>query len=577
VRVLLLATAYNGLTQRVHRELVIKNHQVSIELSSQSDHMIESVETFEPDLIICPFLKHRIPDAIWQQLACLVLHPGVAGDRGPSSLDWAVTDQCDIWGATLLQANAKFDAGAIWDSAEFIMRQATKAGLYRREITQLATRMIVNAVNLYARGKAMDVMEPIANNMLVGAEQDRWRPLMKQSHRQIDWHNDSGETILTKINAADSFPGVKDEINGRAVYLFGAQFEKLNTGNLRPGEIIGHKDEAICRACKDGGIWIQKLKLAPSKNKGYYKLPAMRLLSSDKKFVRNLPVLSSDVQRDIRVEVKEQVAYLYFDFYNGAFNTEQCQQLLNQFRITASDPDVKVVALMGGEDFWSNGIHLNCIEHAKDPALESWRNINAINDLVEALISCDSVLTIAALRNNAGAGGAILPLACDYVIAREGVVLNPHYRLMGLTGSEYWTFLLPKRVGKRKAKSLTTACLPLLADEALEINMVDAVFAENWYQYQQQLSKYCRTLAASGDYDTLIEARKKLRAKEESKQPLASYRYQELKQMKAIFDDPDSDYHKLRHNFVHKISCGKTPVRLINTQDKIKEKRMSAG
>jgi putative two-component system hydrogenase maturation factor HypX/HoxX len=29
---------------------------------------------------------------------------------------------------------------------------------------------------------------------------------------------------------------------------------------------------------------------------------------------------------------------------------------------------------------------------------------------------------------------------------RAGAVLNPHYRLMGLHGSEYWTYTLPRRV-----------------------------------------------------------------------------------------------------------------------------------
>jgi hypothetical protein len=35
---------------------------------------------------------------------------------------------------------------------------------------------------------------------------------------------------------------------------------------------------------------------------------------------------------------------------------------------------------------------------------------------------------IAGLRGNAGAGGAMLALAADRVYARQGVVLNPHYK-----------------------------------------------------------------------------------------------------------------------------------------------------
>ena len=60
----------------------------------------------------------------------------------------------------------------------------------------------------------------------------------------------------------------------------------------------------------------------------------------------------------------------------------------------------------------------------------------------------DTHLTVAALQGNAAAGGVFLALAADRVLARSGIVLNPHYRNMGnLYGSEYWTYLLPRRVG----------------------------------------------------------------------------------------------------------------------------------
>ena len=55
---------------------------------------------------------------------------------------------------------------------------------------------------------------------------------------------------------------------------------------------------------------------------------------------------------------------------------------------------------------------------------------------------------ISALRGDAAAGGVPLALAADYVVGREDIVLNPYYQHMGgLYGSEYWTYLLPRRIG----------------------------------------------------------------------------------------------------------------------------------
>ena len=127
----------------------------------------------------------------------------------------------------------------------------------------------------------------------------------------------------------------------------------------------------------------------------------------------------------------------------------------------------RVIVLMGGADFWCNGMHLHCIEAADSPADASWANINRIDDLASDILRTDTHLTIAALQGNAAAGGVFLALAADRVLARSGIVLNPHYRNMGnLYGSEYWTYLLPRRVGAEQARDLMARRLPLGMPEA---------------------------------------------------------------------------------------------------------------
>ena len=146
--------------------------------------------------------------------------------------------------------------------------------------------------------------------------------------------------------------------------------------------------------------------------------------------------------------------------------TAQCEALLAAYRHARSRP-TRVIVLMGGPDFWSNGIHLNLIEASAHPAEESWRNINAIDDLVREIIVTDAQITIAAMQGNAGAGGAFLALAADRVFARDGVILNPHYKGMGnLYGSEYWTYLLPRRVDAETARGITQGRLPMSARQA---------------------------------------------------------------------------------------------------------------
>ena len=154
---------------------------------------------------------------------------------------------------------------------------------------------------------------------------------------------------------------------------------------------------------------------------------------------------------------------------------------------------------MGGADFWCNGMHLHCIEAADSAADASWENINRIDDLACDILQTDTHLTIAALQGNAAAGGVFLALAADHTLARSGIVLNPHYRNMGnLYGSEYWTYLLPRRVGEAQAHALMQRRLPLGMPEAQAIGLIDEHAGPEPASFRALLDARAAKLAAPG-------------------------------------------------------------------------------
>lgn len=548
MKVLILSTAFSGLTQRVVRELICLGHEVDSHYGMDAPQLRRQIAAFRPDIIICPFLTRRIPDDIWQNYTCLIVHPGIEGDRGPSSLDWCISEGTPQWGVTLLQADAEMDAGDIWGTATFPMRTCSKISVYKREVTTAAVKLIKQALH--------DCADPTFAPRPLDYDQahviGRCRDAMRQVDRYIDWQRDSTEAVLNKINAADSSPGVKDSLGEHEVFLYGAREAQGLHGTS--GEIIAVQCGAICRATRDGAVWIRQLKCVSHEHLAPIKLPAAyvcrELLPASEWAALALPGEHSG-HEDIRVRRRGDVAYVYFDFYNGAANTQQCIDLKNQL-IALKRSDAKVIVLMGGEDFWCNGIHLNCIEGSPDPALESWKNINAINDVVLEIIDSPNQMMVAALRNNAGAGGAIMALACDKVIARSGTVHNPHYRSMGLYGSEYWTYLLPRRVGADQAARITHDCEPMLAVEALQLGFADMMFPEDWEAFHDRLYDYCLALSQRSDLGDLLYDKRQLRARDERQKPLSSYRKNELSHMRKAFYNPTSDYHRARRQFVLK-------------------------
>jgi len=557
MRILFLAHAFNSLTQRLWVELTAAGHDVSVEFDINDRVTQEAVARWKPELVVAPFLKRRIPDSVWRRHRCIVIHPGIRGDRGASALDWAIVGGETDWGVTALEANAEMDAGDVWAEVGFPMRDATKSSLYRNEVTEAAVAALQTTLARLASGGMPE--PPVAGEPGV---RGRLRPPMRQPDRAIDWRRDDTATVLRRIRAADGAPGVRDEILGEQVFLFDAHPEGGISGE--PGAIVAQRDGAICRATVDGAVWITHLKRADGEEP-QFKLPAARILGAKLAGVPDAPLAAETVVeyptwRPIRYEESGSVGWLHFPFYNGAMGTTQCEALRQAFRHAKSRP-TRVIVLAGGPDFWSNGIHLNLIEAADHPAEESWRNINAMDDLVREIIATDRQLTIAAMQGNAGAGGVFLALAADRVCARDGVVLNPHYKGMGnLYGSEYWTYLLPRRVAPEQVRAITQNRLPVGARQAAAMGLIDGHFGASPAAFRAEVGVRARALAGDPAFGRMLAEKNARRQADEALRPLDDYRAEELERMKQNFFGFDPSYHVARYHFVCKVPRSRTPL-----------------
>jgi putative two-component system protein, hydrogenase maturation factor HypX/HoxX len=553
-RILFLVSAHNSLSQRALIALTELGHRVEVAVVDDAEEMDVAVGQHSPDLIVCPMLKRMIPKSIWATRRCLVVHPGPVGDRGPSSLDWAIETGAREWGVTVLEANGDFDAGDVWATRSFPVRDTDKGSIYRHEVRRAAIEALVDAVE-----SAFDT--PAPDTPVVGQA----RPLMKQEVRAIDWSSDYTDTVIRKIRAAEGHPGVLDEIEGVAFHLFGVHRERGLRG--APGKIIAQRHGAICRATVDGAVWITHLRRSGPKEE-HFKLPATRALELGGRPLAVREVAAplhkwpgaKDTYRDIWYEENAGVGYLHFDFYNGAMSTEQCRRLRAAYLYARSRRRTKVIVLMGGTDFFSNGIHLNVIEAADDPAMESWRNLHAINDVVREIVETDSHLVISALGGDAAAGGVPFALAADLVYAREDVVLNPYYRHMGgLYGSEYWTYLLPRRVGAGMTAQLTgPPFTPLGTTEAVEIGLLDAAFGTTVAGFRARTRAVAHRLAADPRLRQRLETKRRHRARDEQVKPLWAYRAAEMSRAQECFFGPDPSYHEARRRFTRKLGAARS-------------------
>jgi putative two-component system hydrogenase maturation factor HypX/HoxX len=557
LRILFLVTAHNSLSQRAYIAVTELGHRVDVAVVASGAEMEAAVALHDPELIVCPILKTIIPESIWARHRCLIVHPGPKGDRGPSSLDWAIELAMGEWGVTVLEASGDVDGGDVWATRTFRTRDVGKSSLYRHEVRREAVDGILEAL---AKLEAGSPAQPLRSGDpdVTG----RPRPLIRQAERAIDWASDGTATVVRRIHAAEGHPGVLDTLDGVEFHLFGAHPERGLRG--RPGEIIAQRHGAICRATADGAVWITHLKRRADGDREFFKLPATRALAlagrtldvPELPVAVHAPIPAGQTWRDISYEERRGVGYLHFDFYNGAMSTEQCRRLRDAYRDARDRRAVQVLVLMGGSDFWSNGIHLNVIEAAPDPAEESWHNLHAIDDVVREIVETDSHLVISALSGDAAAGGVPLALAADHVVARTDVVLNPYYRHMGgLYGSEYWTYLLPRRVGPEQAERLTGTFEPVGTRRATEIGLIDEAFGDSLESFRDQLSGLAQRLARHPELEHWLEEKRRRRARDEAVKPLSVYRTEELARSHECFFGPDRSYHEARRRFVYKLGA----------------------
>jgi len=245
---------------------------------------------------------------------------------------------------------------------------------------------------------------------------------------------------------------------------------------------------------------------------------------------------------------KNRVGHLYFPVYNGAMDLQHCNKLLQIFQEKAlADKETKVIILWGGEEFFSNGIDLNAIHLRYNPTILAYKNLKAINKLVKTILLTKEKLVIAAIRGSAAAGGVMLALAADLRYGRTGVVLNPSYVNMGLSGSEYWSVLLPALVGVGHTQRLIYEATPISATEGKELGLIHDLFPLDCKEFEEAVTLRAEYLATHN-----IEAR--LATKEVLNHSLLAQSEEqvklELQKMKDCCNE--NEFQNSRTNFVEK-------------------------
>jgi putative two-component system protein, hydrogenase maturation factor HypX/HoxX len=107
-------------------------------------------------------------------------------------------------------------------------------------------------------------------------------------------------------------------------------------------------------------------------------------------------------------------------------------------------------------------------------------------------------------------------------------------------------------VGQKRALELTLSCLPMGTRAAREMGFLDDAFDEDAGAFVAELRERARRLAKDPEFRLMLRQKHERRLDDEQVKPLASYRAEELAQMRVNFFGPDPAYHEARRRFVFK-------------------------
>ena len=168
-------------------------------------------------------------------------------------------------------------------------------------------------------------------------------------------------------------------------------------------------------------------------------------------------------------------------------------ELKDELRVAAGDETVRVVLVTGaGKDFCS-GADLASLQRVSEAGVEeSMASARVMGELFVEMRRYAHPI-IASVRGRALAGGCGLATACDIILAAESAQFGYPEVNIGFIPAMVMA-ILRRSVSEKRAFELITRGEIISAATALEIGMINRVFADN--DFEAEVEAYARQMAA---------------------------------------------------------------------------------
>jgi methionyl-tRNA formyltransferase len=246
------------------KQLALDNDIEVLQPETASDpHFCDLIEKKDPDIIVViafgQILKKRLLDI--PKWGIINIHASLLPEyRGAAPIQWAILNDEDKTGLTIMRMEERLDTGPILLQEECPILKNETAG-------QLHDRLAVMAGDLMIKW-----LNQMSNNLLEEKPQDHsaasYAPKMEKGISLIDWKQPASR-VSALIRALDPKPGAYTIWQDKKIKLFASGTVNEKRSDTIPGKVVGQGEEGLVVEAGQGVIKVREIQYPGKK-----RLPA---------------------------------------------------------------------------------------------------------------------------------------------------------------------------------------------------------------------------------------------------------------------------------------------------------------
>lgn len=238
----------------VKRYALEKNLAVYQPMTLKDDAILPLLEELCPDIIVVVAYGKILPEYVlkFPKYGCINVHGSLLPEyRGASPIQRAVIDGKKITGVTTMYMDKGLDTGDMLLKHEYEIGENTNTGKVFDDLAKIGAQLL------------LETLEGLERGTITPEKQDDSKATYAEKIFKEECavsFDETSETVHNKIRGLFPFPGAFCYHCGKMLKLCESRIYKYSSPEGKSGEVVGLSKDGILVKCREGAVFITKVK-----------------------------------------------------------------------------------------------------------------------------------------------------------------------------------------------------------------------------------------------------------------------------------------------------------------------------